>query len=321
VSPVAGSAAVAAGAHLRAGDVIGQDRSSVAVELEAVFADLLPLLRTVQPGKLAATLNALAGALEGRGARLGRNLVLVDGYFARLNPRLPVVQADISGLADLASTYATAAPELVVAARNLVTTNTTIVQKRDSLAGFLAGTAGFANTAADFLDANGQRLVQVGRVNRPTLQTFARYAPEYPCLASGLANWIPTIDQAWRDDTFHITIESSPQRPGYRPGEEPAWGEDRGPRCYNLPHPTVPRPGLHFSDGTSAGGSSAGSALPQMFTGQPGLAIGDPDSGLAGTRQEQQLVTALLDPGASRPSAITTLLAGPMLRGTVVNQS
>ena len=325
VSPQAGSAAVAAGGHLEAGDVIGQDRSSVAIELESVFEDLLPLLRAVQPGKLAATLNALASALEGRGQRLGDNLVLVDNYFRALNPKLPTIRADISGLADLASTYATAAPDLVTAARNLVTTNATIVSKKDSLAGFLASTAGFANTTADFLDANGQRIIQVGRVNRPTVETFARYSPEYPCLAAALTNWIPRIDQAWRGDTFHLTIEVSPQRPGYHPGEEPRWGEDRGPNCYGLPDhygsQANPRKGIHFNDGTSGGGSSAGSALPQLFAGQSGLAVTDPDSGLAGTAQEQRLVTALLDPGAQQPSAITTLLAGPILRGTVVSQS
>ena len=324
VSPGAGSAAVAAGGHLVAGDVISQDRSSVAIELETVFADLLPLLRTVQPGKLAATLNALASALEGRGQRLGQNLVLVDDYFAQLNPKLPAIKADISGLADLASTYASAAPDLVAAARNLITTSTTIVQKRDDLAGFLASTAGFANTTADFLDANGDRIIQVGRVNRPTVETFARYSPEYPCLAAALTNWIPRIDQAWRDDTFHLTIETTPQRSGYHPGEEPRWGEDRGPRCYGLPDhygsQANPRKGIHFSDGTDGSGSSAGSALPQLFGGQSGLAVADPDAGLAGTAQEQRLVTALLDPG-SKPSAITTLLAGPILRGTLVNQS
>ncbi|SES49922.1 virulence factor Mce family protein, partial [Pedococcus cremeus] len=42
------------------GDVIPQDRTAVAIELERVFDDLLPLLRTVQPEKLSATLNALA---------------------------------------------------------------------------------------------------------------------------------------------------------------------------------------------------------------------------------------------------------------------
>ena len=86
---------------IRAGDVIGQDRTTVAIELERVFEDLLPLLRTVRPEKLAATLNALATTLDGRGTRLGKNLVLADAYFAELNPRMPTIQADISGLADL----------------------------------------------------------------------------------------------------------------------------------------------------------------------------------------------------------------------------
>jgi virulence factor Mce-like protein len=312
---------------IRSGDVIGQDRSSVAIELERVFADLLPLLRSVEPARLSATLNALASALEGRGQRLGRNLVLVDSYFKAVNPRLPVIRADISGLADLASTYAVAAPELVAAAGNLVTTNTTIVARRDALAGFLAGTAGFANSAADFVSANGQRIIQVGRVQRPTVELFAKYAPQYPCFTQALVDWTPRIDSAWRNDMFHLTIETTPQRPGYQPGEEPSWGESRGPRCYGLPdhygNQQHPRPGIHFSDGTNGSASSAGSALPAMFSGESGLGIADVDSGLAGTEQEQQLVAALLGGDSSRSAdsmAITTLLAGPMLRGAVVSQ-
>ena len=61
-------------------------------------------------------------------------------------------------------------------------------------------------------------------------------------------------------------------------------------------------------------------SLPAMFAGKAGLGIPDPDAGLAGTVQEQELVTALLRPDADRPSAITTLLAGPMLRGATVSQ-
>src|SRR5665647_1723184 len=53
------------------GDTIGQDRTRVAIELETVFDNLLPLLRTVKPEKLAATLGALATALDGRGTQLG----------------------------------------------------------------------------------------------------------------------------------------------------------------------------------------------------------------------------------------------------------
>ena len=318
VSPRAGAPAD----PIAEGDTIGQDRTAVAIELEQVFEDLLPLLRTVQPEKLAATLNALASALDGRGTRLGENLVLVDRYFKEINPKMPAIQADISGLADLASTYAVAAPDLVRAATALITTNTTIVAKEGQLAGFLAGTAGFATTTADFLDADGRRIIQVGKVQRPTLEVFARYAPEYPCLASGMVNWLPNIDEAWRGGIFHLTIVMAPQRPGYQPGEEPQWRENRGPRCYGLPSPRVPSRGMELDDGSrSDGAAAARSALPGMFAGQQGMSIAPVDAGLAGTEQEQEVVAALLSgDGPSRPSAITTLLAGPMLRGSVVSQ-
>ncbi|WP_406832143.1 MCE family protein [Pedococcus sp. KACC 23699] len=315
-------------APIRAGDVITQDRSSVAIELEKVFADLLPLLRAVKPERLSATLNALASALEGRGTRLGQNLVLVDSYFKEINPKMPVIQADISGLADLASTYAVAAPDLVRAASTLATTNTTIVQKKDVLAGFLAGTAGFANEASGFLEANGERIIRVGQVQRPTVAVLARYSPQYPCFTQALVNWQPRIDEAFRSSQFHITVEVAPQRPGYTPGEEPRWGEHRPASCGLLPNPKTsqarPVPGKKFDDGTdNVGGYSSDppfSALPSLFTGSGGAAVADPDAGLAGTTEEQAVVGALLDPGHG-PSAITTLLAGPMLRGATVSQT
>lgn len=314
----------APGEPIRDGATIRQDHTTVAIELEKVFDDLLPLLRTVQPEKLAATLNALASTLDGRGTRLGQNLVLVDRYFTKLNPHLPALQADISGLADLASTYAVAAPDLVRAATALITTNKTIVEKQDALKGFLAGTAGFANSTADFLQGNGDRIIQAGRINRPSLAVFAKYAPEYPCMATALANWVPIIDGAWKNDTFHITLEINQQRDGYQPGEEPAWGEKRGPHCYGLPdsygNQAHPRPGMTFDDGTKGGGNGASSALPSAFLGRSGAGIADVDSGLAGTEEEQQVVAALLSADGGKPSAITTLLAGPMLRGAVVSQ-
>src|SRR5690242_9798261 len=60
--PPAATAATA-GPAIKAGDVIPQDRSSSAIELEQVFDDLLPLLQAVKPQELSATLNAMATAL------------------------------------------------------------------------------------------------------------------------------------------------------------------------------------------------------------------------------------------------------------------
>lgn len=312
---------------LREGDVIPQDRSSVAIELEQVFSNLLPMLQAVKPADLAVTLNAMANALEGRGERLGDNLVLVDRYFTELNPNLPVLQQDISGLADVASLYADAAPDLLRMARDLSVTNRTIVAKQTSLAGFFAGTTRFSRTATTVLTENEDRIIRVGRVSRPTLSLLQQYSPIYACFAKGLTGWLPRINQAFGSQSLHITLEIAPQRPAYKPGEEPAWLARSGPDCRGLPAPygsqANPYPGERIPDGTSQGGSSgAGSALPSSLTN--GTAYLDPDAGVAGTPQEQAVTDALFAPmmgtTPDRMPDISNLLLGPVVRGTQVNQ-
>ncbi|EAQ00180.1 putative mce-related protein [Janibacter sp. HTCC2649] len=313
------------GRAIRAGDEIPQDRTTVAIELEKVFEDLLPLLRSIDPAKLSATLNALATALDGRGTKLGKNLVLVDDYFTQLNPHLPTIQADISGLADFASTYAVAAPELLRAAKALLTTNATIVEKQNELAGFLAGTAGFANTTAGFLETNQNRIIQVGRVQRPTLQVLAKHSPIYPCFTQGLVAWLPQVRDVVRDGIFHITLEFPPQSKAYHPGEEPAWGEKRAPNCQGLPKPkggqNNPYQAPKMADGTDGSPTRSNqSVLPEAFLAPTAARIPSVESGLAGTAEEQQIVGALTGVGPDEDASLATLLAGPMLRGTVVNQ-
>lgn len=309
---------------IRAGDVIPQDRSRVSIELETVLDNLYPLLRTVQPAKLATTLNALSTTLDGRGDQIGRNLVLVDRYLKALNPSMPTIQKDITLLADTADLYAGVAPDFFRLTESLRVTNKTIVEKDQQLAAFLVGTAGFANEAAGFLRDNEQRIIQVGQVSKPTLQLLAEYSPIYPCVASGLVNWLPRANAAFSGGTFHITLEVVPPRKAYQPGEEPRWDDKRGPHCYGLPTPggsqSNPFTGNHFDDGTEpAGNAQPFSALPQALLGNASAS----DSGTAGTVEEQRVVGALLardgQPADTGSSSIQTLLAGPLMRGTVVS--
>jgi len=309
---------------IRGGDVIPQDRSRVSIELETVLDNLYPLLRTVQPAKLATTLNALSTTLDGRGDQIGRNLVLVDRYLKALNPSMPTIQKDISLVADTADLYAGVAPDFFRLTESLRVTNKTIVEKNQQLAAFLVGTAGFANDAAGFLRDNEQRIIQVGQLSKPTLQLLAEYSPIYPCVASGLVNWLPRANAAFSGGTFHITLEVVPPRQPYRPGEEPRWDDKRGPHCYGLPTPggsqSNPFAGNHFDDGTQpASNAQPFSALPQALLGNASAA----DSGSAGTADEQRVVGALFardgHPVDQDASSIQTLLAGPMMRGTVVS--
>src|SRR4051794_26964640 len=107
--------------HLEAGDTISQDRSETAIELQTVFSHLVPLLRALNPAQLSIALSNLADAVRNRGDALGRNVSLVNTYFGQFNKDLPTFNHDISALADAASTYADATPDLLAMLRNFST--------------------------------------------------------------------------------------------------------------------------------------------------------------------------------------------------------
>ncbi|EKX65833.1 virulence factor, Mce family [Streptomyces ipomoeae 91-03] len=293
---------------IRAGDVITQDRTKAGMELQRLLNDLLPLLRTVEPGELNATLSAFATALEGRGDRIGDNLTRVESYLRRLNPHMPSLKEDISRFADVAEVYGDAAPDLMRILRNTVTTSRTIVEKKDRLAAALRTTATVAGTGEDFFDVNGDRLITLGRVSRPTLRLFARYSPEYPCLLEGLVRQEKASEEAFRGGRMRITLEVVRPQAAYEPGEEPRYAERSGPNCRGLPRPQVPAPHTKLNDGTSPGGS--GGDLP-----------GGVD--VSATEAEQRAVGSLVAPVMGVPAdevpPVATLLFGPLARGTAVS--
>ncbi|MDI3405339.1 MCE family protein [Streptomyces cavernicola] len=295
------------GRAIRAGDVITQDRTTVGIELQQLLDDLLPLLRTVRPGELNATLNAFATALDGRGERIGDNLARVERYLRRLNPHLPSLREDIARFADVAEVYADAAPDLLRILENSMTTSRTIVEKQDQLAAALTGTARAAGTGEEFLDTNGDRLIALGRVSRPTLALFDRYAPQYPCLLEGLVRQDKASDPTYRGGKMHITLEFVHPQDAYEPGDEPQYGERSGPNCRGLPHPRVPAPHDDLKDGTEGSGTGTRPTEPAV----------------SGTESEQRAVGSLLAPvlGTSpdRVPAVATLLFGPLARGTAVS--
>ncbi|MER7815992.1 MCE family protein [Streptomyces sp. NPDC096153] len=291
---------------IRAGDVITQDRTAAGIEVQRLMNDLLPLLRTVRPAELNATLSAFSTALEGRGDRIGDNLTRVEGYLRRLNPHLPSLEEDISRFADVAEVYGDAAPDLMRTLRNTLTTSRTVVEKQEQLAAMFTATAGVAGTADGFLDDNGERLITLGRVSRPTLSLFARYSPEYPCLLDGLVRQEAASEQTFRGGKMHITLEFVRPRPGYRPGEEPRWGERSGPDCHGMPRPQVPAPDVKLDDGTARVTPGGAAGRPVSATGAEQRAVGS-------------LVAPVMGVPADEVPAVATLLFGPMARGTAVS--
>ncbi|MCA0146044.1 MCE family protein [Blastococcus sp. LR1] len=224
--------------RLADGDVISQDRTKNAIELQRVIDDTLPLLQAVQPQDLSYTLGAVAEALRGRGDGLGANLAATGEYIGELNTVLPEIQADISGLADFAETYDGAADDLLAVLDNLAVTNTTVVDQEEQLRRtFTVGTSS-SNVAAGFLEANERNLISLAETSRPVLGLFAKYSPIYPCLLDGLARSVPRIGETFGTDgdpALNLNIQIIlPPRNGYQPGDQPIYADAAAPDCRGL---------------------------------------------------------------------------------------
>ena len=147
---------------IRDGAVITQDRSRTAVELERVLDQALPLLQAVRPDQLAATLGAISTALEGRGDRLGANVVRLDEYLKQLNPAMPTIAEDVRKLAVVLDGYDAALPDLLALLRDVTVTARTVTDQGQQLAAFLADTTDTADVTRGFLDRHGDQLIALG---------------------------------------------------------------------------------------------------------------------------------------------------------------
>ncbi|MET8996984.1 MCE family protein [Amycolatopsis sp. NPDC004169] len=313
---------------IEAGDVIPQDRSSAAIELQKVLDDVMPLLQAVQPEKLSSTLTAVATALDGRGKQLGETLAGLSDYLGKLNPSLPDVKADITGLANVANTYDKAAPDLLQALSDLTTTSRTIVDQRAQLSDLFATVTAASVDLTNFLQVNKDNLIRLTTAVQPTLDVLAKYAPEYPCLLRQLAESVPRAELAFGKGTAHpevsrVTIEFAASRGKYLPGvDEPKYEDKRGPRCY----PSVPKPGVwpqYPPDGAIEDGSSKPPPpkYPPETLPAGGGAVGG-DGTIVGSAYENDLIDLLASPAlGTSPGNVpgwAGLLVGPLYRGAEV---
>ena len=258
---------------LREGDVITENRTQNATETEAVLDNLLPVLTAVQPQKLSDTLGAISTALDGRGAELGQTLVLLNQYLQQSNPYLPDLVADLQRIPAVADIYNQASPDLLAALDNLVTTSQTLVQQRAAFESTFRTVTSASNVTTDFLAANRNNLIALAATSRPTLETLARYSPEFPCLLQQLTDLTPKINNVIRPDTgLQILVELNQNRGKYVPSDAPAYADNRGPKCYNIQGqaPQDP-PGGPLRDGAAHPQAGAGTTLNPLLT-YPNLA-------------------------------------------------
>jgi phospholipid/cholesterol/gamma-HCH transport system substrate-binding protein len=330
--------------RLADGDVIGQDRTKDAIELEKVIDDLLPILQAVSPQDLSFTLGAVANALRGRGDALGANLASAGQYVGQINTVLPQLEADISGIADVSDTYNSAADNLLGVLDNLSVTNKTVVDEKEQLRRTFTVVGSSSDTVAGFLTTNEQNLIQLASTSKPVLGVFAKYSPEYPCLLNGLARFDPMISQAFGSKgnpalQLNITV-TFPPRNKYVPGDQPAYIANSGPDCRGLDNvdaiisaaqhgeyycPNATPDGVDSPDNSTTGnptclGGSGPTDVP-AGAGNPHTGADVPTS-LVGSTSELDFVRSILGYQTGQPadkvSDLSASTLAPLLRGTQV---
>ncbi len=322
-------------APVQDGDVITLDRSTAAFETAQAVDNLLPLLRTLRPEKLSITLNALSTALRDRGDRLGENLELAGAYLAALNPELPTLEQDFRGLADLATTFDSAAPDILRIIEDFSASSRSVVDQQGELSGFLDSTKDVADEMQALLVENEQRLVRLAVDSLPVLKAYERYAPGIPCMLDGIVDIQAEGERVFggAQPGLHITLEVTNDQGRYFPDEKPVYGADNGPTCFGLgienairPFPvrTESRDGYCDEEEKAPGIQSEpcrGRDTPDPSDDGEAAAFsaGDPARALLGERAAMRIAAAPVmggDPD-SVPD-IATLLFGPMARGTVL---
>jgi phospholipid/cholesterol/gamma-HCH transport system substrate-binding protein len=322
------------GGTLASGGEIHQDTSQEAVELQELFDQMLPLLQSIQPEKLSATLGELAAALRGQGGDIGESMAAWSSYLKKLNPLVPQMADDFGKLGTVAQQYADAVPDLLDALDTMTTTSATMVAERDQLRQVFATVVDAADSSTGWVQANDKTIRVLSKDSRKALKAVVPYATEFPCLFKAMNQFIPTMDKTLGKGTdepgMHLVLNVVPSRGKYLAGKDaPVYATNGGPRCPYVTGQTGTQPVARAPRGTQAGPAGADTAGrtedPPAIPAPPAsrLAQVDTDLGEQNSPGENQLIAELVAPTQGlAPSEYpdwASLLLGPTLRGAQVS--
>ena len=215
------------------------DVQHVTVEINTVFQQLTAVLKAIDPVKLNQTLSGFAGALNGRGEKLGQTVTDFDQFLKRINPSLDNINRDLELAPVALNAYADAAPDLVGILEATTKVGDTLVDQEDNLDRFLVSATGLANVGNDVLSENRQPLADVLRMLVPTTNLTNEYSPALRCGIEGLFPFFkgqplpkPGVEVS---SSFTLGVER------YRyPDDLPKVAATGGPQCESQMMPLLP---------------------------------------------------------------------------------
>jgi virulence factor Mce-like protein len=155
-----------AAAHLFA------DTSTPTVELDQALDAGYRLLTAVQPSELNATLTAIATALNGRGAKLGRLVDQLERYTATVGPHTQEFLHDIDTVGAVANELSRDAPDLLRTLRNAVAASEAVARNQPNIGAVLAQGPPLAAKTQHLLAVNQTKLNKLFRLLRPVARVL-----------------------------------------------------------------------------------------------------------------------------------------------------
>jgi phospholipid/cholesterol/gamma-HCH transport system substrate-binding protein len=213
------------GPSLQDGDILTQDTSDEALQIEHLFDSLMPVLTAVQPEKLNASLSELATALRGQGEEIGEAMLTWAAYMRELNPHIPTLARDLELFGEVAESYAEAMPDMLAAFGDMAITGATLADHDAQLRELFATVSGASDVTNEWLKPNSGTIIRLAEDSRRVLGVMARYSPQFPCLATSLRDLIPEVDRhllgkgtAKPGVRVKVTVVDRKARHGGRPG-------------------------------------------------------------------------------------------------------
>ena len=193
--------------RLSGGDTI--QATGTTTEFNTLFETIMKISEQIDPVKLNQTLTAAAQALDGLGDKFGQSLVDGNDILGELNPRMPQIRRDISGLADLGEVYSAAAPDLFDGLENAVTTAQTLNAEQGNIDQALMAAVGFGNTGADIFERGGPYLVRGAQDLLPTSKLLDYYSPQLVCTIRNFHGVAPKLAGALGGNGYSLLARSS----------------------------------------------------------------------------------------------------------------
>ncbi|MGV9858742.1 MCE family protein [Gordonia sp. NPDC003425] len=249
------------GPTLTNGATIETDKSGNAKEVQDLLDRLLPVLQAIPPQDLNVTLTSLSQALSGRGDQIGTTLEDLNTIFSRLAEKqnLDALEGTLQGLASFSQTYSQALPDVVDALDNLRTTNATIVERQQDLRTLISTVGVAATDTTQWLQRNGNNLVNLVVDSEPFLVGLAKQSPTFTCTFHNFATLIPEskniVGVGTKNPGVRVNLQFVNPRGRYLPNQDEPRFFDTDPPAVCYEPPTDGRPFPQYPGGGLADGS------------------------------------------------------------------